>query len=297
MTPLTTQKLRQAAGELRRALDRRDLDATVTLLAQAGFVVRRDARYSLERLRRHSEAHGWDILTPPADLERQLVVMLHFNGDAPASDLTVRARYGHLRQFYSALEDAALLDDHPMRKIPPRRLYPADLDPYTQADLMRLLAQADAQLSLALRLATENACTPAQLLALDHEDLDLGTTPPSLRREYAVSTLSPTALQALREHLGPRGGELFRSGRVFSYTSDHELRRAFWTTGKAAHVPDRAWRALRLMALGQGRLAGRDQETQAAELGLASPKQLGAFRAQVETARPGRRGPDDSQND
>jgi len=274
-------RLQHLAPELRQALDQRDFDRTVSLLASGGVTVQRDARYTLERLWRHSEAHGWPLLAPPADLEAQLVTMLHFNGDTPASDLTVRARYGHLRKFYAALEAATLLDDHPMRKIPARKLYAADLEPYTQADLSRLLAQADPQLALALHLAAENACTPAQLLALDHQDLDLQTSPPSMRREYAVSTLSPATLAALNVHIGPRGGEMFRSGKVFSYQGDQDLRRTFWACCKAANVPYRAWRALRLMALTQGRIAALSPEEQAAELGLASPKQLPGLHQQA----------------
>ncbi|EYB69290.1 phage integrase-like protein SAM-like protein [Deinococcus phoenicis] len=265
------------AVQARRALGQGDLEAFLDLLAEdlpglPGNATRKNYLSSLRAYLRWATAERRSILNAQAeDAEAYLTFLIARHAHAPA---TIHNHLTRVRTLYDVLHAPGLhAGPNPFLGLRlPSNKPEEHRDLYSEEELARLLAHADAQGRALVLVGAHAGLTGPETVRLRWEDLD--TQGGRLRvgaREVEASEELHRALRAYGQERGHT--DLFgATGKAFDPTTDHELRAVIYALCRAANVPYRAWRALRNSAgLRLLRLTG-DPRIVADRLGLTTLK-------------------------
>lgn len=235
---------------IRQAFTRRDVEAGLDLLSaglpgQPGNATRKNYLSSLRAYLRWANEEERPVLNAgPADAQAYFGRLLQKHAQTPS---TIHNHLTRVRTMYDLLHTHGLhAGPNPFvgLKIPTNK--PEEhRDLYSEAELTRLLAHADAQGRALVLLGGRAGLTGPETVALRWEDLDLRAG--RLRvpgRELELDEEVRAALEAYGRERGQTA--LFGTpGPLFTFQTDHQLRAAVYALCQRANVPYRAWRALR----------------------------------------------------
>ena len=193
-----------------------------------------------------AQAEAMDLIQPQPHLGAEYKTYLE--GKYGASQASINTRLSQARRFYKAFRQIGVVaaTTDPFSILERSVVVPGQhRDYYSEAEVSRLLAQADLPGRALILFGAHVGLTTAEVLGLKWSDLALSEGSVVLKdRQLRLTEVLYRTLQPLSEQQG--GGVLFTTQwPVFDYSDQNALRAAIFALCLKANVPYRAWRGLR----------------------------------------------------
>lgn len=194
--------------------------------------------------------HEWRSVLHP-DAAFGAAYLAHLHAKHPGQGASVQNRLTHARNLFRAMRVAEVCDANPFEKLRgPNHRAQEHRAGYSDAEVTRLCAHADAEGRALILLGAHGGLTGPEVLRLRWRDVNFERS--ALTLPDRAVPLSPELRAALMALASRRNvGELFPSeDRVFEIEDQREVRGRLFALCQAANVwyGERAWRALRAHA-------------------------------------------------